>query len=188
MGLGIVLLVALVVVIGAGVLYISRSQDQEPASPVAALAEPTPISLASTEAAAKPTSVSASGLDTKLEAVDASPETDRQILTNLFHAANGEKWDETATWASERPLGGWYGVTTNDEGRVIELHLAIEFDPEDSPDDEILDEIHKLDELQSLYLFLRGLEERIPRELGNLSELRYLDITGHDTRGEIPLS
>ena len=120
----------------------------------------------------------------KPQMVNTSAATDRQILTNLFYATDGENWDDSATWASERPLGDWRGVQTNDEGRVIGLHLGIEFGPEDPPNGEILGEIHNLDKLQSLYLFLRGLEERIPRELWHLSELRYLDISG--LHGEIP--
>ena len=83
-------------------------------------------------------------------------------------------------------MGDWDGVTTNDDGRVIELHLTIEFGPEDSANGDILGEIHKLEKLQSLYLHLPGLEEGIPTELGLLLDLRYLDINGEDMRGEIP--
>ena len=122
--------------------------------------------------------------DLKPQMLNTSAATDREILTNLFYATDGENWDDSATWASDRPLGDWLGVQTNDEGRVIGLHLGIEFGPEDPPNGEILGEIHNLDKLQSLYLFLRGLEERIPRELWHLSELRYLDISG--LHGEIP--
>ena len=116
--------------------------------------------------------------------VNTSAATDRQILTNLFYATDGENWDDTDTWASERPLGDWRGVETNDEGRVIGLQLGYEFDPEDPPNGEVLGEIHNLDKLQSLYF--HNLEERIPRELGHLSELRHLNISGNDLHGEIP--
>ncbi len=161
-------------------------QDQAPTSPFAALADPTPASPVSSGQDASPTSLGPVVRDTSPETIATSSETDRQILTNLFHATNGEEWDDTATWASERSLGDWHGVTTNDEGRVIELHFVFELDPEDSVSGGVLDEIHMLNELQSLYLFLRGVEEGIPTELGQLTELRYLDITGHDMRGEIP--
>ena len=116
--------------------------------------------------------------------LNTSAATDRQILTNLFYATDGENWDDSATWASDRPLGDWRGVQTNDEGRVIELDLDSKFDPEDPPNVEILGEIHNLDKLQRL--FLSGLEGRIPRELWHLSELRSLGILGDDLHGEIP--
>ena len=122
--------------------------------------------------------------DLKPQMVNTSAATDRQILTNLFYATDGENWDYTATWASERPLGDWHGVVTNDEGRVVELQLGISFDHEYPPNGEILGEIHNLDKLQSLSLSLGELEEMIPRELGHLSELRYLGISG--LHGEIP--
>ena len=185
-GFGIVLLVVLVGMIGSGSLLVLGCQDQAPTSPFAALADPTPSSAAPSGGDPSPMSTASSGQDADPQRVTTSAETDRQVLTNIFHATNGEEWDDTATWASERPLGDWYGVTTNDVGRVIELHLATELDPEESYNGEILSEIYKLDELRSLYLFLRGIPGRIPRELGQLSELRHLDINGNELRGEIP--
>ena len=173
-------------------------QAEEPTSPFAALGDPTPTSPArspsdigpaspaSPKPDSGPTSSAPSPTDTELRTVDSSPKTDRQVLTNIFHATNGEEWDDTATWASERPLGDWHGVSTDDEGRVTRLHLTIRVDPGDSPDGQVLAEIHMLDKLQYLYLFLRGLEVRIPAELAHLSELRDLDITGDYIRGGIP--
>ena len=30
-------------------------------------------------------------------------------------------WDDSTGWLSDAPLGDWYGVTTDTDGRVLEL-------------------------------------------------------------------
>ena len=43
----------------------------------------------------------------------------------LYNATGGanNQWLKTDGWLSDAPLGRWYGVTTNDDGRVTELEL-----------------------------------------------------------------
>ena len=49
-----------------------------------------------------------------------SAETDREALVALYNATNGENWRKNNdNWLSDAPLGEWYGVNTNDDGRVI---------------------------------------------------------------------
>ena len=53
-------------------------------------------------------------------AVSGSAETDREALVALYNATNGENWRKNNdNWLSDAPLGEWYGVNTNDDGRVI---------------------------------------------------------------------
>ena len=56
-------------------------------------------------------------------AVCAMPTTDREILTVLYHATNGPNWKNSAGWLSDLSLDQWYGVATNDSGRVVKLEL-----------------------------------------------------------------
>ena len=52
---------------------------------------------------------------------------DRAVLVALYHATDGLYWHFSTNWLSDRPLGEWYGVTTDRTGRVEALHLhAIE--------------------------------------------------------------
>ena len=48
---------------------------------------------------------------------------DRAILVALYHATGGRDWDESENWLTDVPLGEWYGVTTDSDGRVTELNL-----------------------------------------------------------------
>ena len=54
-------------------------------------------------------------------AVSGSAETDREALVALYNTTNGENWRNNDNWLSDVPLGEWYGINTNDDGRVIAL-------------------------------------------------------------------
>ena len=138
-------------------------------------------------------------------AVSGSAETDREALVALYNATNGENWFRSDNWLSDAPLGEWYGVVTNDDGRVISLTLAYnnlsgEIPAElgslsnltklylfgNSLSGEIPPELGSLSNLQSLWLDYNGLSGEIPAELGSLSNLVYLDINNNGLSGEIP--
>lgn len=46
------------------------------------------------------------------------------MLLRLYRTSGGESWSRQDGWAeNEDDLGGWFGVTTNAEGRVVKLEL-----------------------------------------------------------------
>ena len=49
--------------------------------------------------------------------------SDRSALTLIYNESSGENWTKSTNWLSDKPLNEWYGVTTNENGRVIELFL-----------------------------------------------------------------
>ena len=109
--------------------------------------------------------------------------SDREALIALYHATDGPNWTNSTNWLSDAPLGDWYGVTTGANGRVARLvlqgnGLAGELPPE----------LGSLTWLWDLYLgghdLLTG---PIPRELGNLTRLRYLNVENSQLAGEIPV-
>ena len=53
-----------------------------------------------------------------------SPETDKEALIALYNATNGASWDENDNWLTVAPLDEWHGVTTDDNGRIVELVLV----------------------------------------------------------------
>ena len=52
-----------------------------------------------------------------------SAETDREALVALYNATDGENWWASTNWLSDAPLGQWFSVITNDDGRVTGLEL-----------------------------------------------------------------
>ena len=86
-----------------------------------------------------------------------SVETDREALVALYNATDGENWNKSANWLSDAPLGEWYGVTTDGDGRVTALTLEG-----------------------------NQLSGEIPPELGNLSNLASLWLRGNRLTGCVP--
>ena len=110
-----------------------------------------------------------------------SPETDRQALIALYDATDGENWRNDTNWLSDAPTGEWSGVTTNAEGRVIELDLD-----GNQLSGEIPPELGNLANLERLFLDGNQLSGEIPPELGNLANLERLFLSGNQLSGEIP--
>ena len=128
-----------------------------------------------------PTATDAPVPATAPPAASGSAETDREALVALYNATDGENWDVSANWLSDAPLGEWYGVITNDDGRVIELDLG-----DKGLSGEIPSELGSLSNLTTLHLYGNELSGEIPAELGNLSNLTTLGLQSNELSGEIP--
>ena len=114
---------------------------------------------------------------------EAEPPTDidRAALEALYHATNGEEWDHSGLWMSQAPLEDWYGVSTDDAGRVIGLSLW-----NNNLAGEIPSELGSLTNLLWLSLWDNNLAGEIPPELGNLTNLREMFLDNNDLTGTIP--
>lgn len=58
-----------------------------------------------------------------VEAVAQGAEEDRAALVALYRATNGASWVDSSNWTTAAPLGEWFGVQTDVEGRVAILDL-----------------------------------------------------------------
>ena len=97
-----------------------------------------------------------------------SAETDRAALVAVYRATSGDGWTNNTNWLSAAPLGDWYGVEVSGAGRVTGLRLG------------------GWDEVAREYVG-NGLSGSLPRELGTLSHLRQLEISGNSRlTGRIP--
>ena len=106
---------------------------------------------------------------------------DRAALAALYEATNGSGWRDKTNWLSNRPMGDWKGVRTNNLGRVYDLSLE-----GNQLNGTIPAELGNLTFLSSLYLHTNQLSGAIPSDLGNLSNLIYLEINHNRLSGAIP--
>ena len=117
---------------------------------------------------------------------------DRAALVALYNATDGPKWVDNTNWLTDAPLGEWYGVDTDRQGRVVRLHLSGRWDNETQRSTnhglrgELPDELAHLTHLMSLRLSNNDLGGPIPPELGNLANLERLILSSNDLSGAIP--
>ena len=137
--------------------------------------------------------------------VSETASDDRAALVAIYNATDGPNWSTSANWLSDRPLEEWYGVTTDEAGRVVELRLRdnqlngpipselsslANLRILDLQDNRLTDEIPawlgRLTNLQILNLSWNRLSSTIPPQLGNLTKLQKLYLGANDMSGEIP--
>lgn len=90
---------------------------------------------------------------------EAACSDDRAVLVALYEATDGANWTNNTHWLSDAPLNEWYGVTTDDDGRVVSLDLRENW-----------------------------LSGALPSSLGDLTHLQELDLSNNDFSGSLPFS
>ena len=119
--------------------------------------------------------------EVRVEVTERIASDDRAGLEALYHATNGPNWANNVNWLSDAPLGEWYGVRTNAQGRVVELHLY-----ENGLIGGIPPELGRLTELQDFVVLKNELAGRIPPELGELTNLWRLWLQDNELTGWLP--
>ncbi|MDE2765574.1 MAG: leucine-rich repeat domain-containing protein [Chloroflexota bacterium] len=105
-----------------------------------------------------------------------------KALAAFYNATGGPNWWSNSNWLSDRHISEWDGVTTNAKGQVI----ALSFSWWDGLRSEMPTELGGLSNLESLSLSGTQLTGEIPAELGSLSNLKFLQLSGNQLSGEIP--
>ncbi len=125
------------------------------------------------------------------EATVPAPQSDRDALVALYEATDGPYWMDNTNWLSDKPLGEWYGVDTDADGRVVKISLfgTIRVGPFRHTHGllgDIPPELGDLSSLEVLNLGHNNLSGDIPPELGELSNLMRLDLSYNYLSGEVP--
>ncbi len=156
-----------------------------PGVPAASSAAPT--SIPSSDAA--PTPSPAPTATTALSATQAPSQSnampslisERDALIAVYHATGGPGWARNTNWLTDEPLGSWSGVTTDVNGRVIELDLN-----RNALSGTIPAGMGTLQNLKILRMSGNSLEGPIPLGMSNLAALTNLELDDNNLVGPIP--
>ena len=107
---------------------------------------------------------------------------DREALVGLYHDMNGPAWINRANWLSETPISAWFGVTVNNEGRVIELTLNY-----NELTGLLSSHLWSLTELTNLELYGNNITGSISSRIGELSKLTNVELDGNSLSGNLPV-
>ena len=89
--------------------------------------------------------------------VDTSDPVDRAALVAFYESTGGPNWTDNTGWLSGAPVKDWEGVTTDENGRVIQIVLPV-----------------------------HNLSGTLPLDFGLLTELNTLQLSGNSLTGELP--
>ena len=129
---------------------------------------------------------------------------DRSILAWVYQSCGGPSWSRSTNWLTGVPLSQWWGVTVGDRGRVIGLDLRRNGLTGFLPD--VLGNLRRLEELDLSANRLNEPKvgfadvfkwtpaqirrvagrEGIPAQLGHLTSLRLLNLSGNMFHFPIP--
>lgn len=48
----------------------------------------------------------------------------QDMLAQFYKNTNGDQWKDNTNWLSGKPIGEWYGITTDDEGYITGIDLS----------------------------------------------------------------
>ena len=152
-----------------------------PSSTPTVIPTPTPMVIPTPTPTAIPITTPSPTSPSGGQPTEETSETDRATLVVLYHATDGDNWAIKVGWLSDAPIGEWYGVATDSDGRVTAVAL-----PGNWLSGQIPPELGKLTNLRDLYLQDNQLSGEIPPELGKLVNLESLILAGNQLSGEIP--
>ena len=97
--------------------------------------------------------------------------SERSILESFYKALDGDKWEHKENWLSDKPLNEWYGITTDEKGKVVKIQLS------DTMTGKVPANLKHLKRLQSLHL--NCMAGGIRLEVNNYPSLKELGLHGY---------
>ena len=97
---------------------------------------------------------------------------ERAVLEEWYRL-DGNNWEDSENWCSDLPLNEWYGVNTNENGKITDLYL------DNNNLCLVPSELSQLTKLFELVLSSNNLC-LVPPELSQLTNLILLDLSNND--------
>ena len=95
--------------------------------------------------------------------LESCSQAERDALAMMYERTDGANWINGDGWLTDAPLDEWYGVTTDEYGRVVGIDLV-----ENNLNGEISNALGKLAKLETLRLTGNAITGCVPISLANL--------------------
>ncbi|UZR96797.1 MBG domain-containing protein [Chondrinema litorale] len=119
------------------------------------------------------------------EAVEPSSMIDSMALVKLYETTNGSNWVKNDNWLTDAPLKDWWGIETNEQGRVTKIDLFVM--PEgNNLTGELPIYVKYLTALEYLSFKGSNLTGGLTNEYINWNKLNYLDLSQNKFSGIFP--
>ncbi len=106
--------------------------------------------------------------------------TDSLALVTFYDSCNGINWVQNNNWKSQHPLENWFGIFTNDTGRVINIQLG-----NNGISGQLPSSLKNLTCLQQIYLNNNNISGTINQQFEHLNELKLLNLSFNKLRGKL---
>ena len=106
---------------------------------------------------------------------------ERAALIEFYHSTNGDNWVNNTNWCSDKPVGEWYGVSTDGQGRVSNIWMA-----QNNMSGSIPESIGYLKNLVQIVMWENNLTGNIPESIGNLRNMQFIDLSWNNLTGSVP--
>ena len=127
--------------------------------------------------------IQAQSTDSQTSVACTGDDCDRDALAAFYDASNGDDWTNNDNWLSSSALTEWRGVNMRQDGRVEGLFIR-----SNGLSGHLAPELGNLSEMDYLDLGFNQLTGSIPSQLGNLTKLESLYIFDNQLSGPIPAS
>ncbi len=136
---------------------------------------------------------------------DSILEEERSILIDFYNATGGDNWINKENWCSDKPVNEWFGIITDENGRVTEIHLDFNGLSGTIPESfyglqkmsvvalesnrlsgELSEKLWEMSELSYLRLYNNQLTGGLTSAIGKAKKLRFLGLGANSLKGTIP--
>ncbi|WP_281615088.1 hypothetical protein [Flammeovirga sp. SubArs3] len=107
--------------------------------------------------------------------------SDREILMLFYNSTGGDNWRHNTNWGTDKPLSEWYGIGTNEEGRVNVIELI-----DLNVNGDFVEELADLQYLRKMVIPFNSFTGTLPARLTELESLELIYIVGNKTPFLVP--
>ena len=105
---------------------------------------------------------------------------EREALTALYHATDGDNWKTSTNWLSDEPLEEWAGIIRDAAGRLT-IYLN-----GNGLKGSLPPAFFRVSTFENIFLSDNQLNGNLPVEVGECTGLKFLALCGNKLSGELP--